>query len=162
MHLHAFSLHVPKHISHTFAHLEMAKEKGRRQKMECTSHRTALEGYTPLWYRHIQKFVMSLWWQDQVLDVLLKVETNSWSIILNYLWYWLLWFSSVPVSARTRFAVIKTIPTPPNKVLTKPLIKSFLLCQFHWSMACCFDTVSFVFVDDSSCSHGYAYKKNYH
>lgn len=55
--------------------------------MERTSHRTALEGDTPLWYRHTRKFVMSLWWQDQVLAVLVKVEINVRSIILNCLWY---------------------------------------------------------------------------
>lgn len=52
-----------------------------------TSHRTALEGGTPLWYRQIKNFVISLWWQDQVLGVLLKVEINLWSIILNCLRY---------------------------------------------------------------------------
>ena len=55
--------------------------------MECNFHRTALEGNTLLWYLHIQKFVMSLWWQDQVLAVLLKVEINLWSAILNCLQY---------------------------------------------------------------------------
>lgn len=100
-----------------------SKRGGKRQSIPLTE-------LLWLWYRH-PNFLMSLCWQDQVLAVLLKVEINLWSIILNCLQYWLFLFSSVPASARTRFPVIKTIHTHHSKVLIKPLIKSFLCCHFH-------------------------------
>lgn len=65
-----------------------------------------------------------LWWQDQVLTLLLKAEINLWSIILNCLWY--------TYSGQNKIYSNKnSIHTPPSEVLVKPLIKSFLLCHIH-------------------------------
>lgn len=70
-----------------FSSFENGKVKEKEEEDGCTSHRSALESSTPLWYRDIQKIFMNVGWRCQALAVLLKVQINLWSITLYCLQY---------------------------------------------------------------------------